>query len=274
MTRINTNVSSLVAQKTLQRSEAELETSLQRLSTGLKINSGKDDPAGLIASEILRSDIAATNVAISNCERANQMISTADSSLAEVGNLLIEIRALVSEAANEGAMSAEQIAANQLQVDSSLAAIDRIAQVTQFQGNRLLDGSLDFVTENVNSAMLDDVQVHQATFGNLSGDRRRSGRRDPSDPGGADLSEQYRGRRPDLDGRRQQRVDHVQFRGRHDGRRHGLGHQHGLRRSRRDGGGGQRRGHGGHEGRTGPHHDFEVVLVHFDPGGQRRKGRG
>ena len=168
MTRINTNVSSLIAQKTLARSNAELEQSLQRLSTGLKINSGKDDPAGLIASEILRSDIAATNVAISNCERANQMISTADSSLAEVGNLLIEIRALVSEAANEGAMSAEQIAANQLQVDSSLAAIDRIAQVTQFQGNRLLDGSLDFVTENVNANMLNDVQVHQANFGNLS----------------------------------------------------------------------------------------------------------
>ena len=168
MTRINTNVSSLIAQKSLQRSNAELEQSLQRLSTGLRINSGKDDPAGLIASEIFRSDIAATNVAISNCERANQMISTADSSLAEVSNLLIEIRSLVSEAANTGAMSADQIAANQLQVDSSLAAIDRIAQVTQFQGGRLLDGSLDFVTENVDSTLLSGVTVNQANFGDLS----------------------------------------------------------------------------------------------------------
>ncbi len=69
MTRINTNVSSLIAQKQLGRSNAQLQTALQRLSTGLRINVGKDDPAGLIASEILRSDIVATQRAISNSER-------------------------------------------------------------------------------------------------------------------------------------------------------------------------------------------------------------
>jgi len=79
MTRINTNVSSLVAQNTLGRSHAALEQSLTRLSTGLRINTGKDDPAGLIASENLRSDITSITKAISNTDRANEVIATADS---------------------------------------------------------------------------------------------------------------------------------------------------------------------------------------------------
>ncbi|MGB4727453.1 MAG: flagellin, partial [Thermogutta sp.] len=165
MTRINTNVSSLTAQKTLSRSQAKLQEALTRLSTGLRINVGKDDPAGLIASETLRSDITSIQRAISNSERASQMIATADSALGQISQLLNDIRGLVSEAANKGAMSAEQIAANQLQIDSSLEAIDRIAQVTQFQGRRLLDGSLDFVTHGVDSTVIRDLQIDQANFG-------------------------------------------------------------------------------------------------------------
>jgi len=145
MTRINTNVSSLVAQKTLARSNVQLQEALARLSTGLRINRGKDDPAGLIAAETLRLDITSVQRAIVNSERANQLVATADSALGQVANLINDIRGLVSEAANTGALSAEQIAANQLQVDSSLEAIDRIAQTTQFQGRRVLDGSLDFI---------------------------------------------------------------------------------------------------------------------------------
>lgn len=148
MTRINTNVGSLIAQKTLARSNTQLQESLTRLSTGLRINVGKDDPAGLIASEVLRSDIISVQRAITNSERANQIIATADSALGQVSSLLNDIRGLVSEAANTGALSDEQIAANQLQVDSSLEAIDRIAQTTSFQGRRLLDGSLDFITSS------------------------------------------------------------------------------------------------------------------------------
>lgn len=168
MTRINTNVSSLNAQKTLARSNASLQESLTRLSTGLRINAGKDDPAGLIASEVLRSDIISVERAITNSNRANQMIATADSALGQVSSLLNDIRGLVSEAANTGAMSQEQIAANQLQIDSSLEAIDRIAQTTQFQGQRLIDGNLDFLTEGVNSSELQDLQIDQANFGSLS----------------------------------------------------------------------------------------------------------
>jgi len=164
MTRINTNVSSLIAQQTLGRSHDQLQQSLTRLSTGLRINSGKDDPAGLIASEVLKSNITATQKAIDNSQRANQLIATADSALGQVSSLLNDVRGLVSDSANSGALSAEQIQANQLQVDSSLQAIDRIAQTTSFQGKRLLDGSLDFITSSAGTA----DTVSSGTFGTLA----------------------------------------------------------------------------------------------------------
>ena len=166
MTRINTNVSSLTAQKTLARSNTQLQNALTRLSTGLRINSGRDDPAGMIASESLGSDIISAQKAISNSQRASQMIATADSALGQVSSLLNDIRGLVTEAANSGAMSADQIAANQLQVDSSLDAVNRISQVTSFQGRRLLDGGLDFVTEDLaGMSTVSDLNIDSANLG-------------------------------------------------------------------------------------------------------------
>ena len=166
MTRINTNVQSLVARNTLRQSNASLEQSLTRLSTGLRINTGKDDPAGLIASENLRSDITSIQRAITNTDRANQVIATADSALGRVSTLLNDIRGLVTESANSGALSDEQLAANQLQVDSSLEALNRIAQTTTFQGRRLLDGSLDFLTTaGSNFSNISDLKIDQANLG-------------------------------------------------------------------------------------------------------------
>lgn len=166
MTRINTNVASLIGRNNLSRANASLSQSLTRLSTGLRINTGKDDPAGLIASENLRSDITSIQRAIGNTDRANQVIATADSALGQVSSLLNDIRGLVTESANAGALSEEQIAANQLQVDSSLEALNRIAQTTTFQGRRLLDGSLDFLTtQGANSANINNLQIDQANLG-------------------------------------------------------------------------------------------------------------
>jgi flagellin len=170
MTRINTNVSSLTAQQSLAKSNDQLQTALTRLSTGLRINSGKDDPAGLIASEMLRGDIVSTSTAISNTERANQMIATADAGLAQISSLLNDIRGLVTEAANTGAMSNDQLAANQLQVDASLNSIDRIANTTAFQGKKLLDGSmgLTYTTAATNIEDLDLQQANLGTSGSLA----------------------------------------------------------------------------------------------------------
>jgi flagellin len=166
MSRINTNVTSLVAQNILGRSNKSLEQALNRLSTGLRINTGKDDPAGLIASENLRSDITSIQRAIGNTDRANQVIATADSALGQVSGLLNDIRGLVTESANTGALSDEQIAANQSQIDASLAALNRIAQTTEFQGRRLLDGSLDFLTTaGTNFTRLSDLSIEQANLG-------------------------------------------------------------------------------------------------------------
>ena len=165
MSRINTNVSSMIAQNNLTKSNSQLQTSLTRLSTGLRINSGKDDPAGLISSEMLRRDITSVGKAIKNTERAGQFIATADSALSQVSSLLNDVRGLVTEAANDGALSSEQIAANQLQVDSSLEAIDRIAKTTTFQGKRLLDGSMDFqVTAGNGFSTVADSRINQATL--------------------------------------------------------------------------------------------------------------
>lgn len=165
MSRINTNVSSLIAQSRLNRTNNDLQTSLTRLSTGLRINSAKDDPAGLLASEALRSDITSLNKAISNTKRATQIVATADSALGQVSNLLNNMRGLIVEAANSGGLSDSEIAANQLQIDSSLEAINRIAQSTTFQGRKLLDGSLGFVSTLSTVSAVSDFQINQANLG-------------------------------------------------------------------------------------------------------------
>ncbi|MEM6554224.1 MAG: flagellin, partial [Planctomycetota bacterium] len=93
MSRINTNVSSLIAQNNLARTNRDLETSLQRLSTGLQINRGADNPAGLIVSERLRSEIQGAAQAIDNAERATNVIATTEGALQEISTLLTSIKA-------------------------------------------------------------------------------------------------------------------------------------------------------------------------------------
>ena len=111
MSRINSNVASLVAQRHLSVSQRSLSLSLERLSSGLKINRGADNPAGLIVSERLRSEIAAVGQAMDNSARAINVIATTEGALNEVQALLTDINALLIEAANKGAFSDEEIAA-------------------------------------------------------------------------------------------------------------------------------------------------------------------
>jgi flagellin len=162
MSRINTNIQSLQAIRTLNKNNSDLSTRLQRLSTGLKINSGKDAPAGLIASETLRSEINGINQAIDNSTRAGNVINTAEGALGEVSSLLLEVQSLTNEAANNGALSPDEIKANQLQVDSILTSINRIANTTQFNGVKLLNGSLDYSTSGVASTAIDVATINAA----------------------------------------------------------------------------------------------------------------
>jgi len=165
MSRINTNVTAIVAQHNLAQSQSDLSVRLERLSTGLRINAGKDDPAGLIVSERLRSEIAGVGQAIDNAERAVNVIATGEAALAEVSQLLNDIKGLTIEAANTGGFSKEEIKANQLQIDSAIASITRISNTTSFAGLKLLDGSLDYLTSGINKTNLQDVNILAANFG-------------------------------------------------------------------------------------------------------------
>lgn len=154
MTRINTNIPSLIASGRLRTNTDDLQLRLERLATGLRINRGKDDPAGLIASEILRSEISAIGQAIDNSQRAINVISTAEGAINETSRLLLDLRALVVNTANEGALSTEEVEANQLEIDSLLTSIDRIANTTSFGSKKLLNGSLAYSLSSANQALL------------------------------------------------------------------------------------------------------------------------
>ena len=155
MSRINTNVNSLIAQRVLGQQNNQLNTSLERLSTGLAINRGADDPAGLIASEALRSEKAAISAAVSNSQRADQVVNIAEGGLQEVNSLLLELQSLVGGSANDAGLSTEEKQANQLQVDSILQTIDRIASSTSFQGAKLLNGTFDFTISGQSTNVAD-----------------------------------------------------------------------------------------------------------------------
>lgn len=168
MSRINSNVPSLIAQRHLFGSQRSLSKSLERLSSGLKINRGADDPAGLIVSERLRSEISAVQTAIGNSSRAINVIATTEGALNEVQALLTDINALLVQAANKGAFSDEEIAANQLQIDAAIDSITRIANTTTFAGRKLINGELDYVTSGQVASQLANINVLGAAFGSQS----------------------------------------------------------------------------------------------------------
>ena len=162
MSAINTNVQSLVAQNALRQNQNSLQTSLTRLSTGLKINSGADDPSGLIAANNLKQQQAGINQALSNAQQANNVIGTAAGGLTEVSSLLTQLQSLVSQTANSGGLSGTQITANQQQVDSILSTINRVAGSTQFGGKALLNGNYSYTTSSAATSAFAAIQVNSA----------------------------------------------------------------------------------------------------------------
>jgi len=151
----------MIAQNVLGRNNKSLGVALERLSTGLRINRGKDDPAGLIASEALRSEKAGLNAAIGNADRSEQVVNIAEGGLQEVSNLLTELQGLITTSANSAGLSSEEKEANQLQIDSILQTIDRVSGATEFQGSKLLNGNFDYQTTGV-AAGVTDFQVRGA----------------------------------------------------------------------------------------------------------------
>lgn len=139
---INTNIASLNAQRNLNSSQTALSTSLQRLSSGLRINSAKDDAAGLAISDRMSSQIAGLNQAARNANDGISLAQTAEGGLSTATDLLQRMRTLAVQAAN-GTNSASDRASVQQEVSQLQQELNRVANTTQFNGQNLLDGTLN-----------------------------------------------------------------------------------------------------------------------------------
>lgn len=138
---INTNIASLNTQRALNSSQSALQTSLQRLSTGLRINSAKDDAAGLAISERFTSQIRGLNQAVRNANDGISLAQTAEGALSSIGTSLQRIRELSVQSANDTNSAGDRQAIND-EVQQLIAEVDRVASTTEFNGQRVLDGSL------------------------------------------------------------------------------------------------------------------------------------
>src|SRR5688572_6189899 len=139
--RVNTNVNAMNALRNVGMTGMGLSSSINKLSTGLRINSAADDPAGLIISENFRAQISGIDQAIRNNQDAVNYARPAEGALDEVNRLLRDARTLAVAAGNTGTLSAAQIQANQSQLNSIITSITRISQQAQFGTKKLLDGS-------------------------------------------------------------------------------------------------------------------------------------
>ena len=153
------NVASLSAQNNLNKTSGNLRTSLERLSTGLRINRGADGPAALVISEQQRSQIAGLKTAIDNTNKAVSVLQTGEGALNEVNGLLTKIRSLALDSANAGVNDTNALAANQAEIDNILGTIDTIANNTKFGTKALLNGSagINGVTSGANNALLSGI---------------------------------------------------------------------------------------------------------------------
>ncbi|MBI1756999.1 MAG: hypothetical protein HYR64_07830 [Fimbriimonas ginsengisoli] len=143
--RINTNLQSLTALLNLNETDSGLQRSIERLSSGMRINSAADDPAGLIISESMRSKIQGIGQAVRNSQDAINMSKTAEAAMNEIQTLLKNISALAVHAANSAVVDSASLEADQTQIRSTLQSIDRIASQTEFGSKKLLDGSAGVV---------------------------------------------------------------------------------------------------------------------------------
>ncbi len=140
--RINTNVQALFGHRMMQKNDMAISKSLEKLSSGLKINRAGDNPAGLIISEQLRAQLGGLEQAQDNTEQAVAMVQTAEGALDEMSSLLSKAKKLALSSMSSATTDSTQAAANHTEFTNLVASIDRIANQTQYAGQKLLDGSL------------------------------------------------------------------------------------------------------------------------------------
>ncbi len=158
LTVSNSNTLSLL--NILNRTTRAQQSTMQQLTTGKRINTGADDPAGLIALASLNSELSAVETSLTNNTRTDAILTVADQSIVEISSLLGEIESLVASSASSANLSAAEVSANQSQIDDALSAIDRIVSTTSFNGNKLIDGSYSIQhTGFANNQYLDNLRI-------------------------------------------------------------------------------------------------------------------
>ncbi len=156
--RINTNTSSLNAQRNLSMSTESLSRSLERLSSGLRITRASDDAAGLAISERLRAEVRAYDQASRNALDGISLLQVAEGALNEVSGILVRMRELSIQSAN-GTLGATERATIDQEFQDLTAEIDRVAAVTEFNGTQLLDGSAPTVNFQVGTGSTANDQI-------------------------------------------------------------------------------------------------------------------
>jgi flagellin len=162
---VNFNSGALNAYRNLSGTEGMLQKSIQRLSSGLRVNSAADDPSGLVISEQMRAQSEGLGQAIRNANDGINLVKTAEGALNEVHGLLRHMRTLAVHAANAGVNSTEDVAADQQALDDAVASIDRISEQTRFNGKALLDGSFTAQSFQVGANSTDTEAVSIETTG-------------------------------------------------------------------------------------------------------------
>jgi flagellin len=167
---VNTNLFSLNAQRNVKTTQNKLGTAIQRLSSGLRINSAKDDAAGLAISAKLTAHIRSIGQAVRNAQDGISVVQTAEGGLNEVGNILTRLRELSQQSANGVLSAADRVALN-TEFQSLKTEITRISDTTEFNALKLLDGSLSAngVTFQVGiqNSTNDRIQVNSGEFNNI-----------------------------------------------------------------------------------------------------------
>jgi len=170
MAVVNTNVNASIAQNALVRNERQMNTAMERLSTGQRINSAADDAAGLAISSRMTSQIRGLDVGIRNANDAISMISTADGALIEISNMLQRMRELALQSANGTTTSADRDYLNQ-EYKNLIVEIERIAQNTQWNGGTILEGTANGTSSTVKFQVgANGGQTIAVNFGNVSQD--------------------------------------------------------------------------------------------------------
>ncbi len=160
MFSINTNIAAMGAVYNLSNTDMALSTSIQRLSTGLRINTAADDPSGLIISQKFQAQLSGIAAAINNSQDAINYMKTADGALGQIGALLQTARGLAVDAANTGVDSADQAEADNTQLQQIVSSITQIASQTQFGTKFLLNG-----TSGVSSAITNAADISSLNIG-------------------------------------------------------------------------------------------------------------